>query len=376
MLPWPLLSRVLFLFFFCSSLLTITTQAQDSREDLASPLMMMRRPWREPERTPENPEEESSPDKRNTEEQQRRLTEGGEAFSTQARGDLGHEGPQEKSLSSYEEQNEATSLAGPIGICIQHYNRADDIAKKKSAYEQELSLLSPDSDRAKMVIKLIPLFEQARSYQNDMGRHLKDFRETFKKTGGPDAVFLESMMKINRRPNKVERIIAQIENNYQSLAKCQEQLLKARKEVVELQDLEWPIPKLLTETMRALDEAIFCQRNLIQLRVGSARLIQLPYKKDIDAVIQNQIEANKARIIKAQALAEQRYLLSNSLYKQCVGYGVLKTTHFDKAINIFYYITEEMQREQPRQQIIDCFSRSVELSQQAAIALHNASDPS
>ncbi|MCX6957769.1 MAG: hypothetical protein NT164_04450 [Verrucomicrobiae bacterium] len=371
MLPWPLLSSVLFLFFLCSSLLTITAQAQDSREDLASPLMIMRRP----ERTPENPEEESSPDKRNTEEQQRRLTEDSEAFLTQPRGNLVQKGPQEKSLSSYEEQNEATSLAGPIGICIQHYNRADDIAKKKSAYEQELSLLSPDSDRAKMLIKLIPLFEQARSYQNDMGRHLKDYRETFKKTGGPDAVFLESMMKINSSPNKVERLIAQIENDYQSLARCQKQLLKVRKEIIDLQHLEWPVPKLLTETVRAFDESILCQRNLIQLRVGSARFIQPPYKKTIDAVIQNQLEANKARITKAQTLAEQQSLLANRRYNQSFGHSFLKGDHFDRAINMIRYVAEEMRREQPRQQIIDCFSRSIELSQQAAIALRNTNDP-
>lgn len=66
----------------------------------------------------------------------------------------------------------------PLSVVTKHYNRAEDIDKRKAAYEQELreeqiKNPSPESEHRIFALgHLISVLEKASAYQNEMVRHL------------------------------------------------------------------------------------------------------------------------------------------------------------------------------------------------------------
>jgi hypothetical protein len=105
------------------------------------------------------------------------------------------------------------------------YSRADEIAKKKSRYQEELRSLPPESDRAKLLTQLTPLLDQAMEYQRQIVSRILDGTKNSNATqsqGLKTSLALEKMVNVNDRPSKIERLIEEIKKDHQGLAEAQE----------------------------------------------------------------------------------------------------------------------------------------------------------
>ncbi|MCX6957850.1 MAG: hypothetical protein NT164_04870 [Verrucomicrobiae bacterium] len=113
-------------------------------------------------------------------------------------------------------------------VVPQHYNRAEDIDKRKAACQQELreeQIKNPSPESAHRIFaleRLIAVLEKASAYQNDMVRHLNDSESPDPKIALLKSPYrLKTLLKINESPNQLERIADQIEIDSQNLLSYQ-----------------------------------------------------------------------------------------------------------------------------------------------------------
>ena len=251
--------------------------------------------------------------------------------------------------------------------------RDDKLSEKITEYEKELNSLDSNSEQAGIIQELIKLHFKAREYHEKSIKHLiPDDKVSFlnrkeealdRKATLKVCSVLQILEDINNNPNKVERLIEEIEKDYQGFIRSQETSGKIEDLISETPPA--PIPPLLINAQQAIRESLDHYRALIQLKSASAELIKPPFE-EIDQEAQAAIEASKINIIRTAALAQERYLSAkNKLYRFTQENNNFVPMLQDDWINhvdrSLFEVALEAQREEPRQEVIDRFLHSAEL---------------
>jgi hypothetical protein len=268
----------------------------------------------------------------------------------------------------------------PVLVCLaNNYSRSYFITQKKSAYQQELRLLEPNSERANLLDALILLLDQAHTYQAQILKHLEAQAEKKTSQALKNSYFLHGMMEINESPNKVERLIEEIEKDYQGLIRAQNAGNKIERVIRIFNDQGAAIPESLLLARQAIQESLAHYRALIQLKLDSAKLIRLPFNK-IDPTIQADIEAQAAieasdiNIIRTTTLAKKKFFFAiDELYKIFAEQNPhLFIPELDRDLcNMVEKAQQEAQRERPRQEVINLLLDAAEFTQRSRDALFN-----
>ena len=261
------------------------------------------------------------------------------------------------------------------------YNRADEINKKKDAYQAELESAkanpapSESTERIESLTRLISILEKAAKYQNAMVLHLqkepspatKAFLSSREAFG--NVVAIENSIKINSRPNKIERIVEEVEEDYKALTDYQSRL--AEKQAALQSENGAPAPNQdrinqLEVQVDHLNNAITHRRRLLELRENSATLLPFPFE-EINAKTKADLARNKWDCVSEKALSQ-----AADLYQQAVtaeGAGQLrKARHLKNAGNSLFKLAEEAQKPEPQERVIDLYIQAKDLYQQAVTA--------
>ncbi|MCX6957141.1 MAG: hypothetical protein NT164_01170 [Verrucomicrobiae bacterium] len=262
----------------------------------------------------------------------------------------------------------------PLSVVTKHYNRAEDIDKRKAAYEQELreeqiKNPSPESEHRIFALgHLISVLEKASAYQNEMVRHLNASESPDARiTASQDSYRLKTFSKINESPNQLERIADQIEIDSQNLLSYQATL-----NIIQAHILALPTPggfeaDCLNSMKSHGEDAIAHQRNLITAKEAYATALPPPYEPRDEAT---QAGINQRALEALDCRREAILVRQNN--------GFIHATYPTQNLRVALYgqhevearqqVEKENQRAQPRQQVIDWFTQSADLYQQAAAA--------
>ncbi len=220
-----------------------------------------------------------------------------------------------------------------------------------------------------MFTNLISVLTAARNYQDSIIDHLENSPTSpDPKIGELQRLSRISVaMKLNERPNKIEVLAEKLEYNYAQLATYQERSQQLESEIEIAQQIE-PMgeddPTLINRGH--LLNAITHQSNFIGARVASATVLRPPYET-LSGEQQAVFLANKWLCIREDALAQ-----SASFHQQYVEAAAAgqhyKAVFLDRAGDALLKAAEEAQKPNPNQQSIDLFTQSSGIHQQAAEA--------
>ncbi len=258
-----------------------------------------------------------------------------------------------------------------LNVVIEHYNRANDIAKKRDAYQQELkeeaqrSSSSDSENRTFTLSHLIAVLEKASSYQNAMLKKLYNHEPSTKPNIAmlQESHRLKNAIEINEFPNKIEAISDQIEQDYFLLDKIQIQLNALQQYQDKLTANGRNIPPALSKARKALDQAKAHQKELIKARSAYAQSLLPPFQ-EIDQPTQTRIDEHLSSCTREREFVRKKM--------QSIGAMLYDDQRLAQQLYIQYtarlndQASREAQRPQPRQQIIDLLTRSAELFKQAA----------
>ncbi|MDH4469385.1 MAG: hypothetical protein QE493_00220, partial [Verrucomicrobiae bacterium] len=250
----------------------------------------------------------------------------------------------------------------------------DGITKKIESYQQRLESPETSPEEREKFTNLISVLTAARNYQYSIITHLANSPTS------PDPK-IESLqrlsrisvaMKLNERPNKIELIAEKLEKDYSQLATYQERVQALQSKIEIAQQVAAAIGGQIREddprlrSRAHLLNAITHQFDLIEARVASTTVLRPPYET-LSEDQQANLSANKWLCIKKEALAQSEELLAQAslLHIQFHRFRVLSLNGAAKA---FQSVAEEAQKPNPNQQIIDWFTKSASLHQQAAEA--------
>jgi len=192
------------------------------------------------------------------------------------------------------------------------------------------------------------------------------------------------MMDINEHPNKIERLITEIEKDHEALTLSQkmlsdiENLIQAFENEQEYREDRDQLLLLLNEAEESIKDSIKLYNQLIQLKIDSTSLIELPYEDDSNQENLNATTASNISTIRTAALAQKCYISArNKMYhihsSYLPYYQIIAIHNSNQAID---HLNIETQKEHPRQEIIDWLLKSAELFYQSATSLDNTQDPS
>jgi hypothetical protein len=140
-------------------------------------------------------------------------------------------------------------------VFANYYSRTDEIAKKKSSYEQELALPNLHPDRANLIKDhLLPLLDKAMAYQIKMVKRLLDQKKEVRKSKSFQLEISRLIFKINDRPNKLERLVDEIEKDHQGLALAQEKDVEISAKIAALPAGQ-VVPEILNETRNTIQRS-------------------------------------------------------------------------------------------------------------------------
>jgi hypothetical protein len=254
-------------------------------------------------------------------------------------------------------------------IVIQNFSRIDGITKKIESYQQRLEAPETPQAEREMFTNLISVLTAARNYQDSIIDHLENSPTSpDPKIGELQRLSRISVaMKLNERPNKIEVLAEKLEYNYAQLATYQERSQQLESEIEIAQQIE-PMgeddPTLINRGH--LLNAITHQSNFIGARVASATVLRPPYET-LSGEQQAVFLANKWLCIRENALAQ-----SASFHQQYVEAAAAgqhyKAVFLDRAGDALLKAAEEAQKPNPNQQIIEWYTQSASLHQQAAEA--------
>ena len=295
-----------------------------------------------------------------------------------------------------------TNTVPPIEF-INAYNRAyrdDVIDKKKKAYQAELEsaktkpALPKSKKRIESLKYLISILEQAAKYQNEMVLHLqketspkikaflhKNSKEIEQPTEKQKLDLLRNReafirmvaivgsFNINSSPNKIERIVEQVEEDYKALTDYQNRL--AKKKAALPRENDAPAPNQdsinrLANQVNYLNNAINYRCDFIKFTKIYATLLPLPFK-EINPETQASLARNKWDCVRTKAFSQ-----SADLYQQVL--AAEDAAQHQKAIYLnnagisLFRVAIEAQKPQPQKRAIDLYAKSADLYQQAVTA--------
>lgn len=302
-------------------------------------------------------------------------------------------------------------LTDILYLVCRNQNREDYIANTQNRYQQrkqELKNFTPENVRQQELINttvqvidcLMPLLptlvRKAYQYQIDINRKLLEQREAHKE-GLQHSLDLRYFEEMNSHPNKVEGLIAQVEKDCQALVRAQDanrHINRAISSVQQVEDRE-TTPAMLDRLSHAQAEirsSIVQYSNLINLRVNSSNLIQLPYDY-IDQAMQAARVTHKIRMMEEATRVQRDYFVSISILNSLASehniniftgvpsYEHLRDYHADAIRNItsasrsLSDAKKEWNSTAPRREMISLYLKSASLYQQAATALDHQDDP-
>ena len=376
---------LLLLSLLCSSLLEASSAGEEEgRQEQARPLMILKSVGME---KPGSDNKLSERDQREIDCADEHLDPSHVTEREEKESDLSSIQPQEN-LSGLGAENSSPNnrLRDVTNIFANHYSRTDEIAKKKSRYEEELQLLDPTSARVELIRNhLLPLLDKATTYQITINKHLLD---QINKEGVPPVykvTILQQLIQINDHPNKIERFVNEIEIDHQRLTQAQ---AKAQEIIAEIEafrdiptDLLLALPYQLNNAQKCINKSIYLRDQLcLTLRTkNSAGFIKPPYEP-IDAATREAMVLNQQTIIRSVTIAQINFRIASNWLDQ-YQYDKLKNLiqnelDLGRAKEVALVIAaQEADKEQLRKELIELYLDSAELHQQAEATLDNIDDP-
>ena len=241
-------------------------------------------------------------------------------------------------------------------IFTHNFSRIDGITTKIESYQQRLESPETSPEEREKFTNLISVLTAARNYQYSIITHLANSPTS------PDPK-IESLqrlsrisvaMKLNERPNKIELIAEKLEKDYSQLETYQERFQALQTAIDNGGPMAEEDPTLISRNN--LLNAIIHQSDLIEARVASARLLRPPYETLSDEQ-QAGLSENKWLCIREDALAQSEDLFAQA---SLLPLGSNRS-YLARAAEMFQEIAEEAQKLNPNQQIIDWFTQSASL---------------
>lgn len=121
-------------------------------------------------------------------------------------------------------------------LCLNHFNRSEQINQNRRKYETTLQGLSPDSLEYQKLSDLIFLSQEAISCHKNYIAYLTSHQQELSHREAKIGTDLKVWEQLENHPNKIERLMEQLPENYEKLAHCQNELQKVNDEIAKIDD--------------------------------------------------------------------------------------------------------------------------------------------